>query len=79
MVSIEDVFRNTIADIEEEGHQLEIRLTPAYKPISKAQDVEFPLNLKYRNYLCGVKEAKATVQYNFVLYDGATSTTDADT
>lgn len=81
MLSVEDVFRRTIADIEEEGHQLLVRLTPAYKPISKPQDVEFPLpsRLQYRNYLCAVQETKQSVQYNFSLYDGATSATQADT
>ena len=42
MWKVEDAFRHTLADIAEHGHSLQTRLTPAYKPITKVQDVEFP-------------------------------------
>lgn len=57
---------------------LSTRLTAAVKGTTKEQDVVFPEKPEFRNDLRAIRDAGASVQYNFELFDGQTSDLQSD-
>lgn len=72
------MFDNAMQDIWEDGKELQVRYTLAYKPMTKEPDVVWPEVMTYRNFLAGIFENKDIAQYNFLLKNGNQSAYEAD-
>ena len=56
--------------VHDEQYGFVSRLTPEYLPIKWEQDISFPAETSYDNYLVAILDARNGTQYNFILADG---------